>query len=349
MFIGIMMKLKKNFSTGILIFGLLFIAQIGFSQTDSLYYKNGEVTVGEIKQMNRGVVIIETAYSDSDFAVEWDKVYKIKSQQSYLITLSNGNRFNGTINSTDVAEEVQIIANGASVKVSLVEIVQINPVDDSFWDKFSASVDVNLSLTKAKSLTQFSARGHASYTTAQWKLDGGINSVYSSQDSVADTKRTDANISFRLFMQKGWSVILSNEFLQNDEQQLELRSTAKVGLGYYIIQTNSVYFGALGGLALNSETFTEDINPQRNSGEVFLGLEFNMYNTGDLSLLTNAIVYPSFTETGRVRFDYKFDIKYDLPLDFYIKVGTTINYDNQPVPGAADLDYVIQSGIGWEW
>jgi hypothetical protein len=32
-----------------------------------------------------------------------------------------------------------------------------------------------------------------------------------------------------------------------------------------------------------------------------------------------------------------------------IKVGTTVNYDNQPVPGATALDYVIQSGLGWEW
>jgi hypothetical protein len=74
-----------------------------------------------------------------------------------------------------------------------------------------------------------------------------------------------------------------------------------------------------------------------------------MFNTGDLSLKTTTTTYPSMTEEGRIRVDFNFDIKYDLPLDFYIKLGTTVNYDNRPVEGAADLDYVIQSGIGWEW
>jgi len=53
--------------------------------------------------------------------------------------------------------------------------------------------------------------------------------------------------------------------------------------------------------------------------------------------------------SGRFRLDFKFDLKYELPLDFYIKTGTTINYDNQPVADAGTLDYVIQTGIGWEW
>jgi hypothetical protein len=54
------------------------------------------------------------------------------------------------------------------------------------------------------------------------------------------------------------------------------------------------------------------------------------------------------TESGRWRIDYSFDTKYDLPLDFYIKVGFTLNYDNQPVAGASKTDYVFQTTFGWE-
>lgn len=324
-------------------------AHFALAQTDTLSYLNGEITVGEIKKMERGVLSIETAYSDSDFTVDWEQIFLIKSGQSYLITLSSGGIFNGTINSTGVLNEVEIVTDEGSVKVSKLDIVDFNPIDDTFWNKFGASIDVSFSQTKANNLIQFSTRAYSSYVTERWKLDGGINTVFSSQDSVVDTKRTDANIGFRLFLQKGWSVGLSNEFLQNDEQQLELRSTLKLGLGYYMVRTNAAYFTVLGGLALNSETYTENVNPARESGEAFVGLEFNMFNTGDFSFLTNVTSYPSLTEEGRLRVDFKLDLKYDLPLDFYIKAGTTVNYDNQPVAGAADLDYVIQTGLGWEW
>lgn len=29
---------------------------------------------GEIKSMNKGVLVIETDYSDSDFKIEWEKI-----------------------------------------------------------------------------------------------------------------------------------------------------------------------------------------------------------------------------------------------------------------------------------
>ena len=324
-------------------------SHMAMAQTDTLSYVNGEITVGEIKKMERGVLTIETAYSDSDFTVDWEQVEIIASGQSYLITMSSGLIFNGTINSTGVTNEVEIITDEGSAKVSKSDIVDFKPIDDTFWNKFGANIDVSFSQTKANNLVQFSTRAYSSYVTERWKLDGGINTVFSSQDSVADTKRTDANIGFRLFLQKGWSVGLSNEFLQNDEQQLQLRSTLKLGVGYYMIRTNAVYFSIMSGLALNSETYIENVNPARESGEAFLGFEYNMFNTGDFSLLTSVTSYPSLTETGRLRVDFKFDLKYDLPLDFYIKGGTTVNYDNQPVAGGTDLDYVIQTGLGWEW
>ena len=47
--------------------------------------------------------------------------------------------------------------------------------------------------------------------------------------------------------------------------------------------------------------------------------------------------------------DFTLDTKYDLPYDFYIKIGFTINYDNKPAQGASETYYVFQTGFGWEW
>ena len=43
------------------------------AQSDSLIFSNGEMVIGEIKKMDRGVVTIETFYSDSDFKISWDR------------------------------------------------------------------------------------------------------------------------------------------------------------------------------------------------------------------------------------------------------------------------------------
>jgi len=42
-------------------------------------------------------------------------------------------------------------------------------------------------------------------------------------------------------------------------------------------------------------------------------------------------------------------MKYDLPLDLYIRLGYSLNFDNKPVEGTNNVDYVFTTGFGWEW
>ena len=118
-------------------------------------------------------------------------------------------------------------------------------------------------------------------------------------------------------------------------------------MGKFLIHTNTAYLGLQGGVALNKETFTSG-DPDRESAEAYMSTEVNLFDIGDLNLLTNATAYPSITAKGRWRFDFKFDLKYDLPMDFYIKAGITYNFDNQPIDESSKTDYVFQTTFGWE-
>ncbi len=155
-------------------------------------------------------------------------------------------------------------------------------------------------------------------------------------------------LKYKALLADGWYIPSSIDFLSNTEQKLELRTGIKLGAGKFIIQTNRVYWGIASGLNYNNETFSTE-NSDKQSIEGYLGTDLNIFDIGDLNLLTNIYFYPSFTERKRLRSDFKFDLKYDLPLDFYISLGVTINYDNQPVEGATEVDYVAHTGFGWEW
>lgn len=129
-----------------------------------------------------------------------------------------------------------------------------------------------------------------------------------------------------------------------------MRTLGKLGIGKFIVQTNSMYWAMQVGASYNNENFeVEGIKNQKNSAEAFIGTGVDLYDVGDLSLLTTATAYPSLTESGRWRFDYKLDVKYDLPLDFFINFGITLNYDNKPVESASETDYVFQTTFGWSF
>ena len=89
----------------------------------------------------------------------------------------------------------------------------------------------------------------------------------------------------------------------------------------FIKKTNSLYFGAGAGLAFNNENYTI-ASDSKSSMESYFGTELNKYGIGNLSILTSAILSPSITEKGRVRFDFKFNLKYVNYLCSYMQLGS---------------------------
>lgn len=340
------------------------ISVVGFGQTDSLVFKNKDVIVGEIKSMDRGVITIETDYSDKDFKAKWEDLIGIISKTNYLITLTDGRRFNGKIKSVSDSEiqinyytpeslirikkkELSKETEGTEfLVVPLTDVVYLNALDEGFWSRLSASIDLGWSLTKANNLRTFNLRSGLGYLADRWKVNSSFNNLRSNQDIVEPTKRTDANLSFVFFLPKDFFWLYDLTFLSNTEQLIKSRVGNKTGIGKYLVHTNKSYFGFQVGANLNNEQYFDDA-PGRRSGEAFIGTELSLYDIGDLSLLSNITAYPSLSEKGRFRTDFKLDVKYEFLEDFYVNLGTTINYDNRPVEGATSLDYIFQTTIGW--
>ncbi|TNF41605.1 MAG: DUF481 domain-containing protein [Cytophagales bacterium] len=349
---------------------LLILISSGFShllfaQTDTLILKNKDKIIGEIKSMDKGVMVFETDYSNSDFKIDWKKVSQVFSQTKFLITLSDGMRYNGMVNSLNdslvmitpsIPEKIldlkkkknnQDTLSLQPVPVSINSIVYLNALDEGFWSRLSLFFDVGTTLTKANDLRQFTFNMGTGYLADRWKVNFTLNNLRSSQNGTEPIVRNELTLAYNYFLQKDWYLLYNLNILSNTEQLLDFRNSNMVGLGKYLIHTNKVYLGFQGGVNLNSEKFATEPNSSRTA-EGFIGAGYNIYDIGDLDLLTSIMVYPSISTKDRIRSDLKFDIRYEFKFDLYFKVGTTLNYDNQPVEGASTLDYIFQTTIGWK-
>ena len=316
---------------------------------DSILLSNNDLLVGEIKKMDKSVITFKTKYSDSDFKIKWQKVESIKSNRFFIIAMNDGQRLNSTINSVDGKKKKVILESGVnSFEENLFDVIYLEPVGRNFLSRLTFDVDFGLTLAKANNLKQFTSNISGSYLANKWKANGFYKTVLSRQDGVDDLNRMDAEISTNYFLHNDWFLQLSGIYLSNDEQKLNLRSTYKAGAGYYFIHNNRMAFGAGAGLAWTNEDYTDDTLTKK-SGELYLAAGLNKYSIGDLSILTSAILYPSITEKGRYRADVNFDMKYDLPLDFFVKMSLTYNWNNQPIEGASASDYVFTTSFGWEF
>jgi hypothetical protein len=321
--------------------------------------------LGEIKNMDKGILTFETDYSNVDFKIDWAKIKQIYSQTKYLITLSDGKRYNGKIKSmndsiveidTRLPEKILHLSKssqkleqpeGDRVETPISEIVYLNALDEGFWSRLDLNFDVGTNITKANDFKQFTFNMGTGYLADRWKSNLTFNYLRSVQAETNAIKRTELTFNFNYFLQKDWFLLYSLSVLSNTEQLLILRNSNMVGLGKYLIHTNRVYLGVQGGVNLNDEKFEGDESSSQ-SAEAFLGSQYNIYDIGDLDLLTTVVVYPSLSSKGRIRSDFKFDIRYEFKFDLYFKIGTSINFDNKPTEGASKTDYIFQTTVGWK-
>lgn len=339
--------MKNKFCISVL---MVLLSILGNAQNDTIKLVNNDVLVGEIKEMDRSVLVFSTSYDDSDFKIKWGKVKEIKSDRQFIVSFTDGERITTTINSVSGKEMVVAVYDdeGNINEYGLDKVVFIEPIGKNFLARLTVDLDLGLTVTKANNLKQFTTNLQATYLATRWRGRGFYKTVLSRQDGSSDINRMDAEAGGEYYLPHDWFVQAKAIFLSNDEQLLTLRSTYQIGGGYYFIRNNNMFFSANAGVARSNENFSEG-SPNRNSTEGYLGMGFNKYDIGNLSLQTTAILYPSFSQGGRYRVDFNFDMKYDLPLDFYIRLGLSYNYDNQPVQDASDSDYVFTTSFGWEW
>ena len=333
----------------ILVLILLFSSVNLYSQTDTLISIDNNVLVGEIKSMEKGVLTMKTKYSDKDFLIEWLSVKKIISTTSFRILLSNGGRYFGTLVMDTITDKVLIIDKEKGYQsVNIHDLVYFEKIEKgSLLDVLKLSMDFGYSYSKSNELSQLNGNIKASYNKQRWGTSMFYNTVQNAQRDVSPTVRNNGGFGMKYFFNYGLFGAIDADYYSNNEQNMDLRSNYSFGVGKYVLRTNQIYLNVFLGTAYSKEVYIDTVSI-RKSYEAKLGLEFNIFDLGDLDLFTSAYLYPSFTETGRLRSVIKANIRYEFINDFYIKTGIDYNYDTKPIIGIDPEDFVFTAGIGWE-
>jgi hypothetical protein len=338
---------KNKLITCVLLFGILNLGN-AFSQQDSLILKNRNYLVGEIKSMDKGVLVMKTPYSKEDFKIKFLEIEALYSDVLFLISTQSGNRVYGKVSSPELDKIKIEPINGAEQIYPIEDIIYIKPLEQKFFNRINGGIDMGFTLTRARNQRQFTVRSRIGYMTQKWSFDASFNKLSTSQDETENISRGDGALTSIYSLKNEWLVLARIDYLYNTEQLLDLRNNMKLGMGKYLNRTNKMNWTVLGGFSYNVENFSGDIT-NRKSQEAWVGSEINLFDVGDLSLLSNIFIYPSLSEKDRIRLDYRIDLKYDFPLDFYVKTGFTLNYDNQPAGSSRRGDYILQTTFGWSW
>ena len=322
----------------------VFIGNVGlaYAAKDVVITTSGDRLVGEIKGVEKDVLTLSTDYSDSDFKIKWDKIVSIESDRQFLLETFDGKRLAGPLKPDEAKKSIQI----GGTSVPLPEVSAVESFERGFWSRFDAGFDFGYSLTRANSAKQLSFGGNLSYR-AERNVDTLFGNAFrNSQENAPITSRWDLGNDFRHLLGSRWYVNTTQDFLNSEEQGLDLRTTLGGGAGRYLLRSSSQHLALGAGLAWTNENYSDSTLPSKDSTEAYLGTEFMTEKLKVIDLLTRLTYYPSLTISGRHRFNYRFDLDFNLPGDWYLRVGFFDNFDNTPPAGFEKNDYGWTNAFG---
>ncbi len=238
-------------------------AGVAYAAKDVVITTTGEKLEGEIQRVEKDVLVFSTDYSDSDFKIKWATVASIESERQFLVETFDGKRVTGSLK-PDPSKK--LVVQVADTSIELKDVVSMQSIERTFWSRFAAGLDFGYSMTRANSATQLSLGTNVSYRDEK-HVDVLLANVFrSSQDNAPETQRWDLGNDFRRFLGTRWYVNTTQDFLNSEEQGLDLRTTIGGGGGRYMLRSPSQYLALGGGLAWSNENYTDPALAQQGLG-----------------------------------------------------------------------------------
>jgi hypothetical protein len=160
----------------------------------------------------------------------------------------------------------------------------------------------------------------------------------------------DLTVSHRRFLGNRWFLPTFATVQGNEQLGLNIRAVAGGGIGRFLLQDPHREWAAFTGLAYARENF-EDESP-RNSIEVILGTQFSFfeYDTPKRSLDAGIAVFPSLTESGRVRAQADVTSRFEIVKDLFFDLSLYGAYDSDPGETAeSNTDYGAVTSLGYSF
>jgi Protein of unknown function, DUF481 len=320
-------------------------------KNDSIVLDNGDRMTGEIKKMEYGMLYFKSTRAIGTLQFDWLRIRRIHSIASYEFELASGIHMVGVIAEdpeNQVAEgALQLnLRSGDSVTIKLQDILGIREMEHSILSRINLSLNAGITFTEANHSAQFTLQTSISFVKPKYSLTINGNSLFTTQTGAEDTNRHELFMAAKRNISNKWSYLAIGDLLHDSQLELDLRTTAGGGLQRNFVKTNRSNFFGFGGAAYTRENYTGS-DPDRSNGEFLTGLGLSAYEFRGSEIGAYVIVYPSFTDFGRVRVDTSDFWKWELVTDLYWNVSVFDNYDSQPQPGAPNNNFGITTSIGW--
>lgn len=325
---------------------------------DIIEMADGTRLVGTITQITDDTIVIETTIAGT-LKIDRTKLLSLQTDQPFNVSLASGDKLVGPIAITADSDKPVVKTAMGDIPVSVDDI-------DAVWGKDAKSPEI-LAMEKElqKKLPDWSLTVEAGITFTEGNSDtldarGGfdlrrktdrellrfyLTGAYAEENDDRSEAEVKGGIGYENNITERFFAYVNNDLEYDEFEELELRYTLTMGVGYYWIKQERQELKTRVGAGYRHETFFDGSTV--NEPILDLGLNYRLDITEWLRF-THATTYnPSLEgiDDYRLTSDNAFLIPIAKSEIWKIKLGALYEYDSQPEPGVESLDQTYYANL----
>jgi hypothetical protein len=317
-------------------------------KTDVVTLRNGDRISGDIVSLEFGILTLKTD-NMSTLSIEWPAVRSITSKFGFAIERNDGTKYHGAISTTEDGADLSIESEQGATVIPMHEVERISRFSPRFWDRINGALALGFSYTKSSSIQVSSLNFNSSYRSTA--IDGSLSfSSNTTKDSSGTTTNRDlltTGVQFLRQSRNFWGLLGS---LEHDQSLgIDARLVGGAAVGRRFVQSTYTELTGIAGIVVTEEWIVDDSSPKA-SVEGILGGTWNVFKFIEpkTRLDFGLYIFPSLTETGRVRSTGNLNLTHKFPHDITIGLTGYLSYDNKPPePTAEKSDYGVTLNVGY--
>ena len=207
------------------------------AKTDVVVLLNGDRITGEVKEL----LFSRLKYSTDDLGttyIEWDKISSVEAKGEFEVELQRGEVLRGEIGPGPARAQMTITQASGPVVQPLADIVRITPMKRGFWGKVDGKLDVGATLNQASEIAQFTVHANAMVKRPSFWTGVDLNSMFTQQKEAEDTQLHRFGLDYYYLFAERWLGLSRLILEQNRELGYDVRASANLGAGRFVVQNN---------------------------------------------------------------------------------------------------------------
>jgi hypothetical protein len=320
-------------------------------KSDVITMRNGDHITGDIVGLEYGKLAVKTDKMGT-LSIEWPSVRLVVSKFAFAVEQRGGAKFYGSIaTSEDGATLLVTSTEGSTAQIPMADVERISRYSLSFWNRINGNLSVGFTYTKASDTTVGSVNLLSFYrsTTLDGSLTFSSNTTKTSEGGDTYRGQLSGIVIFLTQSRNFWGLVGSLE--RDQELGINARLLGGAVAGRRFLQLPATEITGVAGLVVTQESITDNPSQQTSLEAVIGGLWRVFKFTDPETQLTLSIsVYPSLTESSRVRSNGNLNLTHKIAGDFTLGLSGYFTTDNHPPdPSAQKSDYGLTFNLGYDF